>query len=133
MKCYKCSSQMKRKALDGVLVDSCPVCEGIWLDGGELEMLQAGESKPTEELLMEAKREIKVERGRLVTTSGTCPRCQHDALHQTMVAGTVLDVCSSCSGMYFDWNELTKVLRGTESKGFGGFIEKIRGLLPGSE
>ena len=129
MKCYKCSTEMKRKALDGVLVDACPVCEGIWLDGGELEMLRRGERKGVEELLIEARKEIVAEKRRLVTAEAMCPRCQKDTLCETVVAGTVLDVCSGCAGIFFDWSELARVLRAEESTGFRSFIGRVRGLI----
>ncbi len=129
MKCYKCSSRMTRKALDGVLVDSCPTCEGIWLDGGELEMLKNGARKTTEEILLQARSEISREKRRLVTAHEMCPRCQQDKLHEKIVAGTALDTCASCGGLYFDWSELSKVLQRSETRGFSALIAKIRALL----
>lgn len=120
---------MTRKALDGVLVDSCPTCEGVWLDGGELDMLRSGETKTTDEILIEARGEIKREKRRLVTADEMCPRCQHDRLHEKVVAGTSLDVCPSCGGMYFDWSELKDVLSRSEENTFASLIDKIRGVL----
>jgi Zn-finger nucleic acid-binding protein len=129
MKCYKCNSKMTRKALEGVLVDACPVCEGLWLDGGELEMFQEGESKPVEEILAEAREEIKSEKRRLVTARGMCPRCQVERLEEKIITDVSLDVCSSCNGIHFDWNELNKVLQTTESKGFVAFLNMAREKL----
>lgn len=120
---------MKRKAVEGVLVDACPVCEGVWLDGGELKMLQDGNRKDVAEILTEAKSEITAEKRRLVTASSMCPRCQSDGLVEKIVGGTALDVCPSCQGMYFDWSELNRVLARTESKGFSSLVDKIRELL----
>lgn len=129
MKCYKCSSEMKRKALEGVLVDACPACEGIWLDGGELKMQQEGDRKNVDEILAMAKSEITSEKKRLVSLSSMCPRCQQDGIVEKVVAGTALDVCPSCAGIHFDWSELTKVLRHTDSIGFSGLVDKVRESL----
>ena len=129
MECYKCHSEMTRKGLDGVLVDACPVCEGVWLDGGELEMLEHHEHKTVKELRIEARKEIDSEKKRLVSASRMCPRCQSEALHEKIVAGVELDVCSSCGGMYFDWGELAKVLQTKESKGFMALLDKVRNKL----
>ena len=129
MKCYKCSTKMKRKALQGVLVDACPTCEGLWLDGGELEMLQQGEKKGVEEILAQATEEIKSEKRRLVTAEGMCPRCQGQRLEEQIVAGVTLDVCPDCDGIHFDWSELNKVLQATESNGFEAFLKTVREKL----
>ena len=36
MHCPKCGSSLNEESLEGVTVDVCPVCHGIWLDDGEL-------------------------------------------------------------------------------------------------
>ncbi|MBI3932758.1 MAG: zf-TFIIB domain-containing protein [Acidobacteria bacterium] len=47
MKCPKCGHDMKSEALDGVEVDRCTFCEGIYLDAGELDqvLLKKGEER----------------------------------------------------------------------------------------
>ena len=37
MKCPKCGHDMKEKVVEGVTVDQCILCEGIYFDAGELE------------------------------------------------------------------------------------------------
>ena len=39
MKCPKCGHDMAEKDLDGVSVDVCTFCEGIYFDAGELDKL----------------------------------------------------------------------------------------------
>ncbi len=39
MKCPKCGHDMQEEELDGVLIDRCTFCEGIYLDAGELDAL----------------------------------------------------------------------------------------------
>lgn len=39
MKCPKCGSEMKERKVEHVHVDECPLCEGIYMDRGELEQL----------------------------------------------------------------------------------------------
>jgi len=41
MKCPKCGHDMEPERLDGVTVDRCSHCEGVFLDAGELEQLFA--------------------------------------------------------------------------------------------
>lgn len=39
MKCPKCGHDLKEEALEGVHVDRCTFCEGIFLDAGELDRI----------------------------------------------------------------------------------------------
>ena len=41
MKCPKCGYDMKEEPLQGVTVDRCTHCEGVFLDAGELEQIFA--------------------------------------------------------------------------------------------
>ena len=39
MRCPKCGHAMQEEELDGVKVDRCSFCEGIYLDAGELDQV----------------------------------------------------------------------------------------------
>lgn len=39
MKCPKCGSDLHTIDYEGVTVDKCTQCEGVWLDRGELEQI----------------------------------------------------------------------------------------------
>ena len=39
MKCPKCGMELAELNFQGVSIDKCTECEGIWLDAGELETL----------------------------------------------------------------------------------------------
>lgn len=39
-KCPRCGTGLQEEERDSVKIDVCPNCGGIWLDKGELEMLQ---------------------------------------------------------------------------------------------
>jgi uncharacterized protein len=39
MRCPKCGHQMEETSLEGIKVDKCTFCEGIYFDRGELEDL----------------------------------------------------------------------------------------------
>jgi hypothetical protein len=39
MHCPKCGEELIILAMQGVEVDKCPSCSGLWLDAGELERL----------------------------------------------------------------------------------------------
>jgi len=39
MKCPRCDGALKESKFEGVLIDSCEKCGGVWLDSGELQQL----------------------------------------------------------------------------------------------
>ncbi len=39
MKCPKCGADLATVDFEGVQLDRCPECQGVWLDAGELEHL----------------------------------------------------------------------------------------------
>ncbi len=41
MKCPKCGHDMKEEKLQGIAVDRCTFCEGVYFDAGELEEILA--------------------------------------------------------------------------------------------
>jgi len=38
--CMICNTKMKKKLIETIIIDKCPKCKGIWLDGGELKKIQ---------------------------------------------------------------------------------------------
>ena len=42
MKCPVCNSVLTMTVRQGVEIDYCPLCRGVWLDRGELDKLLAG-------------------------------------------------------------------------------------------
>jgi len=57
MRCPKCGDELNEISFKSIKIDKCPSCEGIWLDGGELEQILQAE----DDRLM--KRIIKVFKG----------------------------------------------------------------------
>jgi len=131
MLCFRCNTGMKKSEIEGVLVDRCPNCKGIWLDVGELEMLEYGEGKERDELIREAKQEVLRDKQRLFSTCGLCPKCQKYELKQIIRVGIELDKCSACGGLFFDWGELEKVISGEEKTPFKKFLRKWLGKTTG--
>jgi Zn-finger nucleic acid-binding protein len=51
MKCPRCeTTTLDERDRDGITVDACPSCRGLWLDRGELEKLIARATRELEEL-----------------------------------------------------------------------------------
>jgi uncharacterized protein len=45
--CPVCSGQMREMVREGVTIDTCTQCRGVWLDRGELEKLAGALAGPT--------------------------------------------------------------------------------------
>jgi uncharacterized protein len=39
MKCPKCEAALRRSEREGIEIDYCPNCRGVWLDRGELDKI----------------------------------------------------------------------------------------------
>ena len=38
--CPRCAVTLEQRSMESVLVDVCPMCGGVWLDAGELDILR---------------------------------------------------------------------------------------------
>jgi hypothetical protein len=92
--------------LDEIEIDHCQACGGIWLDAGELELL-LGDRAGTAALLESFEPARVRERGR------PCPICRRTMKKVSVGAGSpavTIDRCSQNHGLWFDKNELTRIL-----------------------
>jgi membrane associated rhomboid family serine protease len=104
--CPKCLSDMSAIDHQGVTIDVCPGCRGIWLDPGELAfLLGADEDLPTTPETMGTGTRY------LETSTYICPRCQggFDTFEYAPGTNLFIDRCKSCSGIYLDAGELKKI------------------------
>lgn len=102
MICPKCHSDMKTIEYDGIEVDRCTNCHGIWFDVGESDWLR---DKDAAEALdigdpIKGKQTNEINRYR-------CPRCDGGMLHRVdpRQAHIQYEECTSCRGSFFDAGE----------------------------
>ncbi|MGM0370390.1 MAG: zf-TFIIB domain-containing protein [Bacillota bacterium] len=91
--------------LDGVEVDYCVSCQGVWLDRGELELLLEGTAGKDDLLDSLTQMETPTERVK------PCPICNQE-MEQIVVENDnlILDQCSVEHGLWFDGGELEAVI-----------------------
>jgi Zn-finger nucleic acid-binding protein len=54
MKCPKCGGDLKERDFQDFKVDVCPECHGIWLDQGEIDLInRAGKHRPTSHMMQD--------------------------------------------------------------------------------
>ena len=105
MNCPTCKASELRPVLtkQGVEVDYCDSCGGIWLDKGEIFHF----TKRRKELANSLKSGVQQAR----PTSRQCPKTGEALQELPLFDGTlVIDYCPASGGMWFDKGELKKVL-----------------------
>lgn len=107
MKCPVCDELMIVLELEEIEIDYCTECEGIWLDGGELELLLE-EVSEKEELLSSFKVDDSSSEKKI-----HCPICIKK-MEKVFVGSKnkiLLDRCKNHHGLWFNKGELFKVVK----------------------
>jgi Zn-finger nucleic acid-binding protein len=106
LRCPVCDDPMIVLELEQIEIDHCLSCRGIWLDGGELELLLEGADNASR--LMSTLVENKTSKEKKIK----CPICYKKLIKTTV--GTdkpvYLDVCPKKDGLWFDRGELVEVV-----------------------
>lgn len=107
MDCPACENAMITLELADVEIDHCVHCGGIWLDGGELELLMDGPEKAAQLLASLREDATGAEQPR------KCPIC--DRKMAKIIVGPSapplrIDRCRRGHGLWFDRGELKEVL-----------------------
>lgn len=102
-RCGKCGGPFTSYVLDGLIVDRCTECRGVWLDEAELHRLLGTTSRAQPR----AHPRLTFQQAPLDRLVGSCPSCK-DGLTAYEVPGhpASLEVCSHCLGVWFDGGEL---------------------------
>jgi len=107
MKCPACQSGLGRIKYEGVDIETCPDCRGVWLEGSRLRCI-------------ERRREVIVDEdaaGRATSKSETlepqrsCPRCTQ-AMKKYRYGKNkriIVDQCPACKGIWLDDGELDAI------------------------
>jgi Zn-finger nucleic acid-binding protein len=112
MNCLLDHGPLHQKTFDGVTIEECVVCNGVWLGGGELKALSNYWSRkhPTpinHEIINNA---ITEPRDFWVEIPLQCPKC-HGHLKKQYFAGTKvgMDRCFYCGGFWVEGEELLAI------------------------
>jgi len=120
MRCPACRAELVVVEREGVELDWCPFCHGLWFDAGELAALAATLGVEIPELVGDREKGPR-----------PCPRCKTsmDTLHLAQPPGLVLDLCPGGHGLWFDAGELATLSAaggGTPGDVVTFFGEKLR-------
>lgn len=109
MLCPKCQNPLRTTSFNGIEVERCVNCQGVWLDLGELPALRQWKNGRFGEAMGET--------AVYNTLSAPCPRCgglgHMTRLHDLYRPEVVLDTCPVCYGIWLDGGELDKLAERT--------------------
>ena len=96
---------MSAFSVQGVALERCSSCSGIWFDARELSQL----------LEEDARRVASLRRGNikeeLVGKKGFCPRDGSELLrvYSSINRSVIIDACADCRGIWLDGGEFEKI------------------------
>ncbi len=129
MRCPKCRGDMELLEVDGVQVDRCGNCAGLWFDGDELEQLR---DKDIGAALDTGNARTGKKHNAL--HSYPCPRCGGGMRCITDPQQTHIqyEQCGDCQGSYFDAGEFADLTSRTLGDFFKRFTAQARENKPGA-
>jgi membrane associated rhomboid family serine protease len=119
-------SELERVAFQGIEVDVCKKCGGIWFDHGELDdVMREAMAQPQSVARLDPQAGAPTKE--IPHRELTCPRCQ-----KPMAAGIFgktsnieLDRCPECSGQWADGGELSALVEYLHDPGESQRMQKI--------
>ena len=115
MKCPRCTTaELEGIDYEGVAIDTCPSCQGEWLDKGELQsIIEAREVVFTKEEI-EKVEGVKQSITMLMQQPENpliCPHCNVGMrqLNYAYSTGVIIDRCPQCEGVWLDKDELEHI------------------------
>jgi Zn-finger nucleic acid-binding protein len=106
--CVKCTSVLDRADFEGLEVDLCPSCGGLWLDRGEITRaarLPETELRRLRDLIGAANPAAPIGSENHIP----CPACP-GLLAEFSLGSIRVECCSACHGIFLDRGELEEAL-----------------------
>jgi len=111
--CPKCDVGLFIVRFKTVEVDFCYQCRGLWLDAGELESLMDQTGATAADPLLASLANAPAEQ----RTRCLCPRCDQRLEEFRVGAELLLDRCPRGHGLWFDTQELRRLLAQCQDAG----------------
>ncbi len=140
MHCPKCKIDMNQKNIQGVQVDECLQCEGMWFEKDELREVKDHVDSDLNWMdfdIWKHPEKFKAKKQRY-----DCPNCSKPMNILDYDNTTVeIDYCSNCKGVWLDKNELQRIIDALEAelvtKSMGAYVKatlaEAKELLTGQE
>jgi Zn-finger nucleic acid-binding protein len=112
MKCPKCQIEnIGEFSIEGVTVNRCAACHGVWFDAHELSELLAEDARHVSALLR-ARSQDQAD-----GKKGPCPRDNSSLLrvYSSIDKSVIIDACAECHGIWLDGGEFEKLFAARRS------------------
>ncbi len=106
MRCPKCrTEEIAGFSVEGVTVNRCPACDGVWFDAHELTELLAEDARHVSALLGGRTRD------QADGKRGQCPRDGATLLrvYSAIDRSVIIDACPECRGIWLDGGEFARL------------------------
>lgn len=123
MRCPKCRADMEVIEFDGTEIDRCTICNGIWFDAGEIDVMRSKEAAAA------------IDTGDAATGKQSnaldeyqCPRCSGAMVRVVDPEQRHIwyETCGSCHGSYLDAGELLDLSKVTIADFFKDLVTPER-------
>jgi uncharacterized protein len=103
LKCERCDDAMQTVFYEGVAIQLCMGCKGIFLSEKKLAMIEASREIEIPEDTPHSRRKYEVLRN--------CPKCesQMKKVKHGKIRKTMIDYCTDCTGIWLDKGELASI------------------------
>ena len=140
MDCPKCKIELHEKTIQGIKVEECSKCEGIWFDKDELR--QVKDKTDADLNWMDFEIWKHPEKFKAGTHKYQCSQCGNTMSVLDYADTKVeIDYCAKCQSIWLDKNELEKIVNALEddllTKSMGDYVratlEEAKELFHGAE
>ena len=129
--CPVCDTEMAVLELHGIEIDYCFSCGGIWLDAGELEYLM-GDSEKSDEIL-KSFQDVTNSSKEKKRPCPICGKAMKKVSVPTSESEIIIDKCPKEHGIWFDKDELYKIVSSTNAGGNDKVAEFLKDMFAGRE
>lgn len=114
--CPNCNIPLNTLDFNGIQLDDCPQCGGVWFDDGELQAAKSGGTNGFLEVDNLAHPHIAVISPK--NADRLCPNCHTKmrSYHYLYSTPIILDECETCHGVWVDDEELTQMCEVAEQQ-----------------
>jgi Zn-finger nucleic acid-binding protein len=112
--CVKCNSILDKATFQGLEVDLCPKCGGLWLDRGEITRA----AKLPENELARLRNLLSGKPGPPpvpTQNKAPCPACP-GSLAEVVLGAVHVDYCGRCHGIFLDRGELEDAIEAVRER-----------------
>lgn len=121
MKCPRCRGDLSQEKYEGVVVDKCPSCNGLWVAGSRLaQIIDIREKTFSIEEIAEYNKLHEQHHGLVNEASSAvaCPECgtKMTQNHYNYAAEVLIDRCPNGHGIWLDQGEIEHIQMAVEEQ-----------------